>query len=134
MALAAALRRAGGNAGQVRMCASAIALILAAAAAAQAEAQVTPPRATANDESKQDTGQLEQVTVTARYTKENLQTTPVAITAVTGEDLQDRHLVNVTDLGKAVPNLFVTPGDANEGLVPTISMRGVSAGDSSFAT
>jgi iron complex outermembrane recepter protein len=134
MALAADLRRAGGNAGQFRTCASTIALILGSAlAAAAAQAQVTP-RASATDESNKDTGQLEEVTVTARYTKENLQTTPVAITAVTGADLEDRHLVNVTDLGKAVPNLFITPGDANEGLVPTISMRGVSAGDSSFAT
>lgn len=133
MALAAALRRAGGNAGQFRTCASTIALILASALASQAAQAQATPRASTEDSNK-DIGQLEEVTVTARYTKENLQTTPVAITAVSGADLEDRHLINVTDLGKAVPNLFVTPGDANEGLVPTISMRGVSAGDSSFAT
>src|ERR1700761_3782004 len=106
MALAAALRRAGGNAGQFRTCASTIALILASALATQAAQAQATPRASTNEESGRDTGQLDEVTVTARYTKENLQTTPVAITAVTGADLDDRHLVNITDLGKAVPDLF----------------------------
>ncbi len=79
-------------------------------------------------------GGLTEITVTARYTKENLQETPLAITAVTGADLEARKIVNVTDLGHAVPNLFITPGDANQGLTPTVSMRGVSASDYSYAT
>ncbi len=79
-------------------------------------------------------GGLQSVTVTARYTQEDLQATPLAITAVSGDDLQNRQVTNVTDLGRAVPNLFITPGDANEGPTPTIAMRGVSAGDYSFAT
>jgi iron complex outermembrane recepter protein len=136
MALVGASRLVGA-AGAIRPRAALAALILTSAASMAATAQVANPRSTipsASDEPKQDTGQLEQVTVTARYTNENLQTTPVAITAVTGEQLQDRQLTNVTDLGRAVPNLFVTPGDANEGMVPTVSMRGVSAGDSSYAT
>ena len=117
-------RRLDGAAGKLRPC---VAVTVAAILAG------TALTANAADESK-DVGQLEEVTVTARYTKENLQSTPVAITAVSGEVLENRGIVNITDLGQAVPNLFVTPGDANEGLVPTISMRGVSANDSSFST
>src|SRR4051812_968219 len=59
---------------------------------------------------------LEEVTVTGRYTVENLQATPLAITAVSGDQLQARKIDNVTDLGRAVPNLYITPGDANEGI------------------
>ena len=138
MALAAALCRAGSKVGVFSSCAPYGALIIASALAGTVQAQVepapTPTRPSTSDEPKQDTGKLDEVTVTGRYIKENLQQTPVAITAVSGDELTDRHLENVTDLGHAVPNLFITPGDANEGLVPTISMRGVSAGDSSFST
>ncbi len=76
--------------------------------------------------------QLEQVVVTARYTKENVQATPLAITALTSADLAARDLTNVTTLGAAVPNLYIHPGDAAEGLTPTITLRGVSAGDYNF--
>ncbi len=41
-------------------------------------------------------------------------------------------MTNVTTLGAAVPNLYIHPGDAAEGLTPTISLRGVSAGDYNF--
>ncbi len=138
MALTAALCRAGSKVGVFSSCAPYGALIIASALAGTVQAQVepapTPTRPSTSDEPKQDTGKLDEVTVTGRYIKENLQQTPVAITAVSGDELTDRHLENLTDLGHAVPNLFITPGDANEGLVPTISMRGVSAGDSSFST
>ena len=76
--------------------------------------------------------ELQTVTVSARYTKENLQTTPLAITAVTGEQLNDRAVLDTANLGAVVPNLYTHPGDAEEGPTPTISMRGVTAGDYSF--
>jgi iron complex outermembrane receptor protein len=76
--------------------------------------------------------QLESVVVTARYTQENVQATPVAITAITGADLEERNLTNVTTLGNVVPNLYTHPGDAAEGLTPTITLRGVSSGDYNF--
>src|SRR5580698_6108163 len=110
MALGGAVRFVG-SAGILGPRAALAALVFTSAAWTVATAQVATPRpATAtSEEPKQDTGQLEQITVTARYTQENLQTTPVAITAVTGDQLQERHIENVTDLGKVVPNLFITP-------------------------
>jgi iron complex outermembrane receptor protein len=77
-------------------------------------------------------GGLSEVIVTARYRQENLQQTPLAITAITGEKLEAASLANVTDLGPTVPNLFIHPGDAAEGPTPTISMRGVAQGDYNF--
>lgn len=92
---------------------------------------VAAPLLAQEADNQSDSG-LQSVTVTARYVQENLQTTPLAITAITGDALEERQLTNVTDLGHAVPNLFITPGDANVGPTPTVAMRGVSASDYSF--
>jgi len=80
---------------------------------------------------KEDDG-LESVVVTARYQQEDVQATPLAITAITAQDLEVRNLTNVTTLGAAVPNFYTRPGVAAEGPTPTITLRGVSAGDYNF--
>ena len=80
-----------------------------------------------------DSGTLEEVVVSARYVKENLQEVPLAVTAVTGVELQASGITDVAQLSAVVPNLYTHPGDAEEGPTPTISMRGVTAGDYSFA-
>ncbi len=77
--------------------------------------------------------ELQTVTVTARYQAENLQRTPIAITAVSGDQLRSSNITTVDTLGQLVPNLYTAPPDADEGGVPTISMRGVSENDASFA-
>ena len=74
------------------------------------------------------TGELATVEVTARYVTEDLQTTPLAITAVSGADLESRAIIDTTNLGAVVPNLYTRPGDAEEGPTPTISMRGCGPG------
>src|ERR1700761_6597735 len=48
-------------------------------------------------------GALQEVIVTARFRSENLQSTPISITALSSEDLQQRQLVNVNDLGDSIP-------------------------------
>ena len=80
-----------------------------------------------------NSGALEEVVVSARYVKENLQEVPLAVTAVTGVELQASGITDVAQLSAVVPNLYTHPGDAEEGPTPTISMRGVTAGDYSFA-
>ncbi|HEU4624360.1 MAG TPA: TonB-dependent receptor [Steroidobacteraceae bacterium] len=89
--------------------------------------------AEAQEKPASDAGALQEVTVSARYTQENLQTTPLAITAVSGAELENRAIPNVATLGAVVPNLYTHVGDAVQGPTPTISMRGVTAGDYSFA-
>src|SRR3954469_11026028 len=53
----------------------------------------------------QDSQGLEEITVTARKVSENLQDTPIAITAFTGSALEDRQIFNTNVLDQVVPNL-----------------------------
>src|SRR3979490_3016279 len=48
---------------------------------------------------------LEEVTVTARKVRENLQDTPVAITAMSGDALEQRQVFQTDKLTQVVPNL-----------------------------
>ena len=63
-------------------------------------------------EDKLDTGTLEEIIVSARYRDESVQTTPLAITAITADSLTERNITNVENLGAAVPNTFITAGAA----------------------
>ena len=116
-----------------RCAALAVLVIGAAPLGAQAQApgasQNQPPPPTAQDES----GSLQTVTVTARYQVENLQKTPIAISAISSEQLKSSAVKTIDTLGQLVPNLYTAPPDADEGGVPTITMRGVSESDASFA-
>ncbi len=48
---------------------------------------------------------LEEITVTARRVSENLQDTPIAVTAITGAALEDRQIFRTELLDQVVPNL-----------------------------
>ena len=48
---------------------------------------------------------LESIVVTARRRAESLQDTPVAVTALSGDALEQRQIVSTTDLDKVAPNL-----------------------------
>ena len=78
-------------------------------------------------------GELQTVTVTARYEAENLQRTPIAISTTSADQLKSANVTSINTLGQLVPNLYTHPGDADESGVPTIVMRGVSQNDASFA-
>lgn len=98
---------------------------------ALASTYLNPVNAIAQDAS--NGSRLNEITVTARYRSESVQSVPLAITAMTGHDLEFRSMTNLTDLGHAVPNLYTAPGDAVRGPTPTIAMRGVVAREYSFA-
>ncbi len=66
-----------------------------AVTAAQAQAQVEERKA----------GGLEEIIVTARKVRENLQDTPIAISAFSGDALVNRQVFRTTDLDQIVPNL-----------------------------
>ena len=63
-------------------------------------------------------GGLDEIIVTARFREEALQETPLAITAISADDLEARSVANVQDLGRTVPNAFITPGAAATGATP----------------
>ena len=68
-----------------------------------------PETSTSADTREEDTTQVEEVIVTARRVQEDLQTTPVAVTAITGQALERQQITNVETLQYSVPNLTVTP-------------------------
>ena len=82
--------------------AAALALAFPLPAGAQ-EAATGRPTATTKD-----IAVLEEVTVTARRVTENLQAVPIAITAVTNEDIGNFDIRSVTDLQRIVPSLTAT--------------------------
>ncbi|HEX7886133.1 MAG TPA: TonB-dependent receptor [Phenylobacterium sp.] len=60
-------------------------------------------------EDKGDTISLDEVVVTARKRAENLQSTPVSVTALSGDITRQLNVQNFQDLRGAVPNLEITP-------------------------
>jgi iron complex outermembrane receptor protein len=109
--------------------ASALVLLAPAwAAAAQAEqppqAQASPPAPTASD-----SGGLEEVLVTARFKSESLQTAPIAITAVTGEQLDARGYVDITQVANIAPNVNLEQAGSGFGKLAFVSIRGIGQSD-----
>src|SRR5581483_11805274 len=97
-------------------------------AAGRVWAQTGPATAAAAPE-----GQLEEVTVTARFRAERLQETPLAITAVTGDTLAARGETDVTNLAAFVPNAVINPLGAGWGATIAASIRGVGLSDNSLS-
>src|SRR6185295_5968039 len=78
--------------------------------------------------SASDSAALEEITVTARRREENLQRTPVSVSAYTDKMLTERSIENVTDLGAHVPNLQYQIGPAG-GSGANFYIRGVGSAD-----
>src|SRR5690242_17998189 len=53
---------------------------------------------------QEETSGLEEITVTARFREEKLQETPIAITAITGEELQAKGIQSAYEVAYTVPN------------------------------
>jgi iron complex outermembrane receptor protein len=67
------------------------------------------------------------VIVTAQKTTTNVQKTPIAIAVVKAEDLANRHVVSLEDLGDgSIPSLRVAPFFARNSAL-TLGMRGIGA-------
>ena len=66
---------------------------------------------------------LETITVTARKRAENLQSTPLAITALNGNQLEKQQINSISDLNLVVPSLYVNPIPSTAGSV-SVSLRG----------
>lgn len=85
--------------------------------------------AIAQDKEKTDEFMLEEITVTAQFVETNLQKTPIAITAITGETLEERAIKSVTDLGLVIPNAAIREQGNAWGPNSYIGMRGVDQSD-----
>lgn len=75
---------------------------------------------------------LEQVVVTAQRTAQDIQSVPVAITALGAEELEARGIFSLEGAKNVVPNLYVEQNLSNAG-TPKMFMRGVGQANSAFS-
>lgn len=73
----------------------------------------------------QDMSGLEEIVVTAQRREQNLQETPVTVTAISAAQLENQAIGNTQDIAKAVPNLQLLPLTANPSTFQ-IGLRGGS--------
>jgi iron complex outermembrane receptor protein len=73
-----------------------------------------------------DTGEI---VVTAQFRETKLQQTPLAISAITGQQITARGETNVTQLAATVPNTVISPLGAGWGSTLAAFIRGVGLGD-----
>lgn len=74
---------------------------------------------------------IEEVVVTARKREESLQDTPLAVTAFTGESMDDRGLTDVSQIADFSPSLSIdeTSQFAATNSAPSIFIRGIGVSD-----
>jgi iron complex outermembrane receptor protein len=78
-----------------------------------------------------DRGELQEITVTARYRSESLQTTPISISALGSSDLESRGIANVGDLTASIPSTTLTTEGSTGGNTLVAYIRGL--GQSNFS-
>ncbi len=111
---------------------SAVALVLAAAtlaSPASAQSQSAAPTPAATPDSPADPAAaaaldpVDDIVVTARKRTENLRDVPVAITAISGKQLQEQNITRLTDLVTLVPSFTLS-----QAAVPFAFVRGFGTG------
>src|SRR5688572_24060841 len=80
-----------------------------------------------------DRGQLQEVVVTAQFREQNLQQTPIAITAVTAEMLESRNQTDISQVAGQAPNVTLQPNGAAFGSSMVAFIRGVGQTDFNLA-
>jgi len=79
------------------------------------------------------TARVEEVIVTAQKHEENIQTVPLAISALTAENLQDRGITSYEGVAKASPSISFTPYPSSSNLL-ILYMRGQGVADANQIT
>ena len=110
----------------------ALSLVMGAfALAQQASAEPNqPPAAPAADE-----GQLQEIIVTAQFRSQNLQQTPLAITAVTADMMEARSQNTVLDVANGAPSvtLSLAGGGLGGSQATSVTIRGIGQNDFDMA-
>ena len=76
---------------------------------------------------------LQEVVVTAEFRKERLQETPIAITAVNSEAMEQRNMTNLIDVANVAPNVTMFENSAAYGKTNAAFIRGIGQGDFNLA-
>jgi iron complex outermembrane receptor protein len=79
----------------------------------------------AQAQEQQEEGGLQEVLVTAQFREQNVQDTPLAITAVSAEMLEARNQTNITEITNQAPNVTLKPQGATYGPSIAASIRGI---------
>jgi iron complex outermembrane recepter protein len=98
-----------------------------------AVASVCLAAATSAVAAETSTDELQEIIVTAQFRSENLQTTPIAITAVTAEMLESRSQTNVAQIANQAPNVTLKPAGTSNGPSLIGFIRGIGQTDFNFA-
>jgi iron complex outermembrane recepter protein len=106
------------------LCAPVISVLIVSQALAQA---------TDSPEDQADRGGLQEVVVTAQFREQNLQQTPIAITAVTAEMLESRNQTDISMVAAQAPNVSLQPNNAAFGSSMVAFIRGVGQTDFNLA-
>ena len=77
--------------------------------------------------------EIEGITVTATRRSSSLQTTPVTVSALSGDDLAKLGIARVDQVAANIPNFYMQPGIANSSTV-SLSMRGRGDNAGGFGT
>ncbi len=101
---------------------AALTFVLGCTASAGLAQSAQPEESGAGDAASASAAEGE-IVVTARRREESLQDVPLAVTALSGQDLQDQNISRIENLTRVAPSLVIAPslGRAN---VPTFSIRG----------
>src|ERR1700757_1357804 len=75
-------------------------------------------------QSRSDSSQLEEVIVTAQKRESTVQTTPISLTAVSGRDIEDRGLTELSNLVLSVPGVSMRTSGPGMG---EFEMRGIAS-------
>jgi len=81
-------------------------------------------QAQAQQAAHSDTGQLEEIVVTAEKREATIETTAISITALSGGDIQDRGFTDLASLMKTVPGVSIRTSGPG---MTEFEMRGVAS-------
>jgi iron complex outermembrane receptor protein len=96
--------------------------------ASGAQAQTNAPVAGADDAQASDASGVAEIVVTAQKQAQNIQDVPIAITAVTGQALEDTQVRNVLDLTNTLPNVQIN-SFSNSPDSAVFTIRGIGVND-----
>ncbi|TPD57982.1 TonB-dependent receptor [Emcibacter nanhaiensis] len=91
------------------------------------------PPAVAQEAQEEGTMMLEEIVVTAQFREQNLQDTPLAITAVNSDMMEARSQTSIHEVAAQAPNVTLTPQGQQNGSGMIAFIRGVGQTDFNYA-
>src|SRR5271163_4900678 len=95
--------------------------VVVAAIAAFCSTVAAAQQASPNSSAAEGSNPLTEIIVTAERRPENLQTTPIAVTVLSEDNLVKKGVVQMADLQNASPSLSISPA----GLTASVNIRGI---------